>query len=58
MPAPLETVRLPDAGTMPLDTINVSNPRLYQHDVWQRYFARVRREDPAWTVVPRGRIAN
>ena len=31
---------------MPLDEIDVSDPALYQHDVWQPYFGRLRREDP------------
>ena len=43
---------------MPLDTIDANNPRLYQDHVGQPYFARLQREDPARTAVPRGRIAN
>ena len=35
-----------DAESMPLDAIDVSDPKLYQDDVWQPYFARLRREDP------------
>ncbi|MGA8583481.1 MAG: cytochrome P450 [Roseiarcus sp.] len=31
---------------MPLDEINVSDPKLYQQDVWQPYFRRLRREAP------------
>ena len=34
------------AEAMPLDEIDVSNPALYQHDVWQPYFRRMRREAP------------
>ena len=34
------------AETMPLDEIDVSNPALYQEDVWQPYFRRLRREAP------------
>ncbi len=34
------------AETTPLDKIDVSNPSLYQHDVWQPYFRRLRREAP------------
>jgi cytochrome P450 len=34
------------AETMPLDEIDVSNPALYQQDVWQPYFRRLRREAP------------
>jgi len=31
---------------MPLETINVADPALYQQDVWQPYFRRLRRDDP------------
>ena len=34
------------AETMPLDEFDVSNPKLYQDDVWQPYFRRLRREAP------------
>ena len=34
------------AATMPLETINVADPALYQQDVWQPYFRRLRRDDP------------
>jgi cytochrome P450 len=34
------------AESMPLDEINVSDPKLYQQDVWQPYFRRLRREAP------------
>ena len=34
------------AETTPLDKIDVSDPSLYQHDVWQPYFRRLRREAP------------
>ena len=37
---------LPDALTMPLSEIDVSDPRLYEQDAWRPYFARLRREDP------------
>ena len=30
----------------PLDQIDVSQPRLYQDDIWHPYFERLRREDP------------
>jgi len=46
MTAPLDTARVSDAESLPLDAIDVSNPHLYQDDVWQPYFARLRREDP------------
>jgi len=32
--------------TVPLDTINVSDPAHYQNDTWQPLFARLRAEDP------------
>ena len=34
------------ALSTPLDEIDVSNPKLYQEDVWQPYFRRLRREAP------------
>ncbi len=34
------------AETMPLDEFNVSDPKLFQQDVWQPYFRRLRREAP------------
>src|SRR5271165_5200715 len=34
------------AETMPLAEIDVINPSLYQQDVWQPYFRRLRREAP------------
>ena len=37
---------LPDPETCALDEIDVSDPRLLQQDVWQPYFARLRREAP------------
>ena len=40
-PAPMD-----DPWTMPLDQIDVSDPKLYQDDVWEPYFARLRCEDP------------
>lgn len=44
MNAPVETRRAVDA--LPLDKINVADPRLYQEDIWAPYFARLRREAP------------
>ena len=32
--------------TLPLEEINVADPRLYQEDRWRPYFARLRREAP------------
>jgi cytochrome P450 len=34
------------ADQIPLDHIDVSDPKLYQQDVWQHYFRRLRREAP------------
>jgi cytochrome P450 len=34
------------AEAMSLDEFDVSNPKLYQEDVWQPYFRRLRREAP------------
>ncbi|MEZ5597560.1 MAG: cytochrome P450 [Pseudomonadales bacterium] len=35
-----------EAASLPLENIDVSNPRLYGTDTWQPLFARLRREDP------------
>ena len=35
-----------EARTLPLESIDVSNPRLYGEETWQPVFARLRREDP------------
>ncbi len=37
---------LQDANTLPLEAIDVSNPVLYQQDIWRPFFARLRAEDP------------
>mgnify|MGYP001604140581 FL=1 len=34
------------AETMPIEDINVSDPKLYQQDVWMHYFNRLRRDAP------------
>jgi cytochrome P450 len=34
------------AYAIPLEEIDVSDPKLYQDDVWQPYFERLRRDDP------------
>src|SRR5215467_8556369 len=34
------------AWSQPLNKIDVSDPKLYQDDVWYPYFARLRRDDP------------
>lgn len=40
-----QAVGLPDALTMPLAQIDVSDPRLLEQDAWRPYFARLRAED-------------
>ena len=35
-----------DAWSLPLDQIDVSDPKLYQSDIYYPYFERLRREDP------------
>jgi cytochrome P450 len=35
-----------DAYALPLERIDVSDPKLYRDDVWHPYFARLRAEDP------------
>ena len=46
MNAPILFDPVADAESMPLDQIDVSDPKLYQDHIWQPYFARLRREDP------------
>ena len=46
MNAPVHVDPAEDAYALPLDAIDVSNPKLYQNDVWYPYFERLRREDP------------
>jgi cytochrome P450 len=41
-----QALELPDASTMPLADIDVSDPRLYEQDAWRPFFARLRQEDP------------
>ena len=42
--APIDHAKL--AESMPLEDINVSDPKLYQQDVWMHYFDRLRRDAP------------
>ena len=44
MKAPAQT--WPDVDALPLEKIDVADPRLYQEDRWPPYFARLRREAP------------
>ena len=46
MNAPVQLDPSDDAWSMPLDKIDVSQPRLYQDDIWEDHFARLRRDDP------------
>jgi cytochrome P450 len=46
MNAPVHFDPTEDAYSIPLDRIDVSNPKLYQDDIWYPYFERLRREDP------------
>ena len=39
-------VKLPDAYSVPLEQIDVSDPHLLEQDAWRPYFARLREEDP------------
>jgi cytochrome P450 len=46
MNAPVNVDPREDAASLPLDRIDVSQPRLYQDDIWEPYFDRLRRDDP------------
>ena len=46
MDAPYPRTAAADAYSLPLDQIDVSDPRLYQDDIWPPFFERLRREDP------------
>ncbi|MBV9250360.1 MAG: cytochrome P450 [Acetobacteraceae bacterium] len=46
MDAPVTFDHREDAWSLPLDRIDVSNPKLYQDDIYYPYFERLRREDP------------
>ena len=46
MNAPVSIDPARDAYATPLDQIDVSDPRLFQDDVYYPYFERLRREDP------------
>jgi cytochrome P450 len=45
-PAVQENTALPDPYTLPLESINLSDPHLYSQNRWGDYFRRVRDEDP------------
>jgi cytochrome P450 len=44
--APVHFDPASEANSLPLDKIDVSNPKLYQEDTWYPYFERLRREAP------------
>jgi cytochrome P450 len=46
MNAPVHHDPAADALSLPLDRIDVSDPKLYQNDTYFPYFERLRREDP------------
>jgi cytochrome P450 len=46
MNAPVHFDPVSDAYSTPLDQIDVSDPTLYQNDIYYPYFERLRREDP------------
>jgi cytochrome P450 len=46
MNAPVHFDPTADAESVPLESIDVSDPKLYQNDIWYPYFARLRREAP------------
>ncbi|SDB34159.1 cytochrome P450 [Belnapia rosea] len=46
MNAPVDLDHARIAATTPLDRLDPSNPALFRDDVWQPYFARLRREAP------------
>ena len=46
MNAPVHFDPIADAYATPLDQIDVSDPKLYQEDIYYPYFERLRREDP------------
>ncbi len=46
MNAPVHFDPTSDAWSLPLDQIDVSDPKLYQNDLYYPYFERLRREEP------------
>jgi cytochrome P450 len=50
MNAPVDMDHVAQAMSMPLDAIDVSDPKLFREDVWQPYFERLRRDDPVHYV--------
>ena len=46
MNAPVDISALPDPYAVPLDSLDVSDPRIYHEDAHYRFFERLRQEDP------------
>ncbi len=41
-----QAIELPDPWAIPIEQIDVSDPRLYEQDAWRPYFERLRRDEP------------
>ena len=41
-----QAVTLPDPYSTPLEQLDISDPRMFEQNAWQPYFARLREEDP------------
>ena len=50
MQASLDNPVAADPSSIPLDKIDVSDPRLYQQGIWQPYFERLRKEAPVHCI--------
>ncbi|HEY4041047.1 MAG TPA: hypothetical protein VGM32_04280, partial [Rhodopila sp.] len=50
MNAPVSVDHFERAMSMPIETIDVSDPGLFREEVWQPYFERLRRDDPVHYV--------
>jgi cytochrome P450 len=50
MNSPVDSLPGDDPSIMPIEQIDVADPRLYRDDVWEPYFARLRRDDPVHFV--------
>jgi cytochrome P450 len=48
--SPLDDASHAAAHRVPLDSIDISDPQIYQDDTWYGYFARLRRDDPVHYV--------
>jgi cytochrome P450 len=50
MSPPLDNAVHTAVDNIPLDAIDISDPQIYQDDIWYQYFARLRRDDPVHFV--------